>query len=93
MINVNWEQPPAVAPFAGAWIEIENTFMPVSVIPDVAPFAGAWIEIELKKLYERLQIESHPSRVRGLKFNLKVSNVRGWYIVAPFAGAWIEICC
>ena len=33
-----------VAPFAGAWIEIRETFSGGSVIY-VAPFAGAWIEI------------------------------------------------
>ena len=34
----------AVAPFAGAWIEIliESGFLPEA---KVAPFAGAWIEI------------------------------------------------
>ncbi len=33
-----------VAPFAGAWIEINITPLPSSQ-PEVAPFAGAWIEI------------------------------------------------
>ena len=33
-----------VAPFTGAWIEIEVVDA-LSVLPDVAPFAGAWIEI------------------------------------------------
>ena len=33
-----------VAPFAGAWIEIEEREK-VDVVIDVAPFAGAWIEI------------------------------------------------
>ena len=33
-----------VAPFAGAWIEI-NGYAPQSPTRDVAPFAGAWIEI------------------------------------------------
>ena len=33
-----------VAPFAGAWIEIEKTFLMLPAI-SVAPFAGAWIEI------------------------------------------------
>ena len=35
---------PAVAPRAGAWIEIFNVFI-ISVIEFVAPRAGAWIEI------------------------------------------------
>ena len=34
----------AVAPFAGAWIEIANSTRPV-IANAVAPFAGAWIEI------------------------------------------------
>ena len=34
----------AVAPFAGAWIEIPNVVNTVDAF-DVAPFAGAWIEI------------------------------------------------
>ena len=33
---------------------------------------------------------SHPSRVRGLKFN-NVDNLELEDDVAPFAGAWIEI--
>ena len=37
----------AVAPFAGAWIEI---FLksPVTCVKLVAPFAGAWIEIAMR---------------------------------------------
>ena len=34
-----------VAPFAGAWIEISQTFAYTMVV-FVAPFAGAWIEIK-----------------------------------------------
>ena len=34
----------AVAPFAGAWIEIENVIQN-HFVHIVAPFAGAWIEI------------------------------------------------
>ena len=33
-----------VAPFAGAWIEINND-AGVEIYKTVAPFAGAWIEI------------------------------------------------
>ena len=36
--------PPAVAPFAGAWIEILNYYLAIDGTC-VAPFAGAWIEI------------------------------------------------
>ena len=38
----------AVAPFAGAWIEIIPSVI-LSSSSFVAPFAGAWIEIYLKK--------------------------------------------
>ena len=34
----------------------------------VAPFAGAWIEIHARALDEVMQVESLPSRERGLKF-------------------------
>ena len=34
----------AVAPFAGAWIEIDE-FIEMAIELGVAPFAGAWIEI------------------------------------------------
>ena len=56
----------AVAPFAGAWIEISAAcLIPSSIL--VAPFAGAWIEIYIIK--ESLAyVLSHPSRVRGLKY-------------------------
>ena len=37
-------RPGAVAPFAGAWIEI-NIFTQKAVPLLVAPFAGAWIEM------------------------------------------------
>ena len=35
----------------------------------VAPYAGAWIEIALREQAERKKA-SHPTRVRGLKFNV-----------------------
>ena len=35
----------SVAPFAGAWIEIQ-VLLPVLCTLRVAPFAGAWIEIK-----------------------------------------------
>ena len=37
----------AVAPLAGAWIEIRDINV-VSGIANVAPLAGAWIEMDLK---------------------------------------------
>ena len=44
-----------VAPFAGAWIEIEEEVTDLKKV-DVAPFAGAWIEIGnfRKRGYESL---------------------------------------
>ena len=55
----------AVAPLAGAWIEID--FLSLTGIPLlVAPLAGAWIEI-LKNTIATLQTSSLPSRERGLK--------------------------
>ena len=57
-----------VAPFAGAWIEIDIfQFLSKKVV--VAPFAGAWIEIESILNLQNNSAKSHPSRVRGLKYN------------------------
>ena len=54
-----------VAPFAGAWIEIQTSASVVS-LHKVAPFAGAWIEMDVT--YKPFIIErSLPSRERGLK--------------------------
>ena len=39
-----WNRIIFVAPFVGAWIEI-NSSAPCSVSLPVAPFVGAWIEI------------------------------------------------
>ena len=55
----------AVAPFAGAWIEIYNSYFQILRL-SVAPFAGAWIEIGRKRDAGKAAW-SHPSRVRGLK--------------------------
>ena len=61
----------SVAPFAGAWIEIIRAATPNRWSGFVAPFAGAWIEITLKWGFELIVTQSHPSRVRGLKFDSK----------------------
>ena len=55
-----------VAPFAGAWIEIDGEGAYGSG-NYVAPFTGAWIEIKLTDVLILLAM-SHPSRVRGLKY-------------------------
>ena len=55
----------------------------------VAPFAGAWIEICTPHGVS-LGVQSHPSRVRGLKYR-QYKHQEKSRKVAPFAGAWIEI--
>ena len=78
----------AVAPFAGAWIEI----VVYGILEDVclvAPFAGAWIEI-VHMFPSIAQTASLPSRERGLKLLCAVRCFLRCR-VAPFAGAWIEI--
>ena len=77
-----------VAPFAGAWIEINKT-KETKHDKNVAPFAGAWIEISTS-IIESPQVVSHPSRVRGLKLDSH-ARIQSMGSVAPFAGAWIEI--
>ena len=57
----------------------------------VAPFTGAWIEIDTES--DRGDVRyaaSHPSRVRGLKYETAEYRVH-LESVAPFTGAWIEI--
>ena len=58
-----------VAPFTGAWIEIRSASS-ASTRKRVAPFTGAWIEIWVAP--DRITDigPSHPSRVRGLKYQL-----------------------
>ena len=34
----------------------------------VAPFTGAWIEIVGALIWAKVNVKSHPSRVRGLKY-------------------------
>ena len=56
-----------VAPFTGAWIEIDRmSSCPFAVV--VAPFTGAWIEIMKYDVTYSCGHTSHPSRVRGLKY-------------------------
>ena len=77
-----------VAPFTGAWIEIE--LAPLVYCPiDVAPFTGAWIEIDWTVLWVPVD-GSLPSRERGLKY-IAGELVDDAAVVAPFTGAWIEI--
>ena len=55
-----------VAPFTGAWIEIDQ-HGPMVEGCRVAPFTGAWIEIEHGIVGVYLAGGSLPSRERGLK--------------------------
>ena len=55
----------AVAPLAGAWVEIDSNVINNSSI-FVAPLAGAWVEIN--RSWKRYWMaRSLPSRERGLK--------------------------
>ena len=56
---------------------------------NVAPLAGAWIEMLLRRRQANFA-ESHPSRVRGLKFQA-ACRAHLFVFVAPLAGAWIEM--
>ena len=55
-----------VAPFAGAWIEIERDRQRIGQM-QVAPFAGAWIEMQKGVCLNTERRSSLPSRERGLK--------------------------
>ena len=60
------DDPGDVTPFTGVWIEIASA-TPPTLPAVVTPFTGVWIEIDetLKEMNE--EMESHPSRVCGLK--------------------------
>ena len=54
----------------------------------VAPYTGAWIETRFEVAIVT-NIQSHPTRVRGLK--QKEDRIRRYQqYVAPYTGAWIE---
>ena len=79
-----------VAPYAGAWIEIDVSSFTSVVLTLVAPYAGAWIEITVSAILEQIPSESLLMQERGLKSSVALGVVAG-IIVAPYAGAWIEI--
>ena len=54
-IQWNHEEAKAVAPYAGAWIEIARPVCCTSPV-SVAPYAGAWIEIYKVKRLEDMTI-------------------------------------
>ena len=77
-----------VAPFAGAWIEIEEEEKEQKNKKSLPSR-----ERGLKCLCSRcpyVPLSSLPSRERGLKFYRK-QQIYLSVLVAPFAGAWIEI--
>ena len=78
----------AVAPFAGAWIEMIKVLL-VGVTRLVAPFAGAWIEIAHTAL-TAAPTEVAPFAGAWIEIHLN-GNLKTYWNVAPFAGAWIEI--
>ncbi len=60
-----------VAPHVGAWIEI--SYWPQYTKKEkVAPHVGAWIEISRDNRTRNL-LMSHPTWVRGLKFNTQAA--------------------
>ena len=65
MILSSFLTPSLVAPFVGAWIEI-NLYVYLYYIHAVAPFVGAWIEIEYfaDRTYKSMSLRSSE---RGLK--------------------------
>ena len=60
-----------VAPFAGAWIEIER-LRAAGHDPEVAPFAGEWIEISRICMLTCRHPSSLRSPERGLKSDIIV---------------------
>ena len=84
----SWHLRFRVAPFTGAWIEINTVSMYLNTAW-VAPFTGAWIEIRRNRP-RYCKNESLPSRERGLK-SAYSSTYSSQILVAPFTGAWIEI--
>ena len=59
----------AVAPHAGAWVEIESQTVNTQTSA-VAPHAGAWVEIWWSPASMRAAGPSPPTRGRGLKFHV-----------------------
>ena len=79
----------AVAPLAGAWIEIIITLCPM-MFTWVAPLAGAWIEI-LSKISPAFRLYAvAPLAGAWIEITDTAAPVNN-ALVAPLAGAWIEI--
>ena len=79
-----------VAPFTGAWIEINGHIYAEDIEQMSHPLRVRGLKFS-SSLIPSIFITSHPLRVRGLKlfypclYNFTV-------FVAPFTGAWIEMC-
>jgi len=78
-----------VTPFTGVWIEIRLGRL-FHLYCTVTPFTGVWIEIGNPRQCSELDRWSHPSRVCGLKFLMRI-HPRRQAEVTPFTGVWIEI--
>ena len=63
-----------VVPYAGAWIEIKDSDSTNTSL-SVAPYAGAWIEIVLFPDVRDMGRWSLPTRERGLKFKIHITNL------------------
>ena len=78
-----------VAPFTGAWIEIQYYQGAANPQQQVAPFTGAWIEILIRWTITRIGIVAP---FTGAWIEIPSSRVKLHVCdVAPFTGAWIEI--
>ena len=84
-----WTNMLFVAPFAGAWIEIENPRRLLANMNKVAPFAGAWIEIALL-ISDVTAPTVAPFAGAWIEITMYWLCIMGC-CVAPFAGAWIDI--
>ena len=82
--------PSRVAPFMGAWIEINVSLQGSIRVPSSHPSWVRGLKWVVVQLLEMSLCGSHPSWVRGLKL-WRSSSLRTKQIVAPFMGAWIEI--
>ena len=79
----------AVAPLAGAWIEIHK-IQPVVFMPPSLPSRERGLKFSAPCRNGTKGALSLPSRERGLKWSCS-QHVKGQGLVAPLAGAWIEI--
>ena len=79
-----------VAPFTGAWIEIDLIAHHGNLASPSHPSRVRGLKYVMQVYVQVPVLLSHPSRVRGLKFVSEAVDGLSAY-VAPFTGAWIEI--